>query len=35
MKTEQEQLEYINTTCNTDYKSIDEVNWDKSSRLKI
>ena len=27
MKTEQEQLEYINTTCNTNYKSMDEVDW--------
>ena len=27
MKTEQEQLEYINTTCNTNYKSMDEVIW--------
>ena len=25
--TEQEQLEYINTTCNTNYKSMDEVDW--------
>ena len=25
--TEQEQLEFINTTCNTDYKSVDEVDW--------
>ena len=27
MKTEQEQLEYINTTCNTNYKSMDDVDW--------
>ena len=27
MKTEQERLEYINTTCNTNYESMDEVNW--------
>ena len=25
--TEQERLEYINTTCNTTYKSMDEINW--------
>ena len=25
--TEQEQLEFINTTCNTDYKSMEEVDW--------
>jgi hypothetical protein len=27
MKTEEEQLKYINTTCNTDYKSMNEVDW--------
>ena len=25
--TEQERLKYINTTCNTNYKSMDEINW--------
>ena len=25
--TEQEKLEFINTTCNTDYKSIDKIIW--------
>ena len=27
MKTEQEKLKYINTTCNTNYKSMEEVEW--------
>ena len=31
MKTEQEQLEYINTSCNTNYKSMEEVDWDEIS----
>ena len=27
MRTEQEKLDYINSTCNTNYKNIDDVNW--------
>ena len=27
MKTERERLEYINSTCNTNYDSMDEVDW--------
>ena len=34
MKTEQERLEYINTTCNTNYKSMDEVDWSHISQYQ-
>ena len=34
MKTEQERLDYINTTCNTNYKSIDKVNWSYISQYQ-
>ena len=27
MQTEQEQLDYINKECNTDYISLDDVDW--------
>ena len=27
MKTAEKQLDYINTTCNTKYKSMDKVDW--------
>ena len=27
MRTEEEKLDYINSTCNTNYKSMDEVDW--------
>ena len=31
MRTEQKQLDYINKECNTNYKSMDEVDWAKIS----
>jgi hypothetical protein len=34
MKTEQERLDYINSTCNTTYKSMEEVDWDYISVYK-
>lgn len=34
MKTVEEQLEFINRTCNTDYKSMEEVDWDYISVYK-
>ena len=35
MKTELERLEHINTTCNTNYKSMDEVDWWWLTRCQI
>ena len=32
MKTEQEQLDFINSTCNTTYKSMEDINWDYISK---
>ena len=35
MKTVEEKLEFINRTCNTDYKSMEEVDWDYISKYQI
>ena len=35
MKTVEEQLEFINRTCNTDYKSMEDVDWDYISKYQI